>query len=175
MEIQFFHEKAVKTNPRLMDECIRKMGSGEAPFFPTKLGLVYDKLVTKAPFDTHPSGPTEGKSPIRLIHSPRALTSTRNINISLTVGPATSSSNLQTAAPTCDPDPLTTTTQSAWLRCIRCYKAARLQDLYKGLRCPQCPSVNGWKRPIMQCTSCNLLRSEASRECAGKKCGRRFM
>ena len=184
MEIQFLHERAIEEDPKLMINCIQKMVSGETPFFPTTLSLVYDKLVEKAfttrsLFDRYPSGRTKGQSPIRPVHSPRASRSTPNINTFLTVGPAASSSSLQARAPTYEPEPLTTTTQSARLRCIRCYEVAPLQDLHEGLRCPRCPEIvwwtMGWKRPIMQCTSCNLLRVENSGHCYRIKCGRRFV
>jgi len=181
MEIQFLHEKAIEKDPKLLIDCIQKMGSGEAPFFPTTLSLIYDTLVEKAftthvPFDPRPSGRTEGKSPIRPPHSPQALTSTPNINASLTVDPATSSSNPQTPASTRDPNTSTTTTRSAWLKCIRCYEVARLQDLHGGLYCPKCPAGLWWgERPLMQCTLCNLLRTEAEGDCCRNTCRRRFM
>ena len=43
MEIEFFYKNS-KKNPKLLIDHIQKMKSGEAPFFPTTLGLVYDKL-----------------------------------------------------------------------------------------------------------------------------------
>ena len=43
MEIEFFYKNCRK-NPKLLIDHIQKMKSGDAPFFPTTLGLVYDKL-----------------------------------------------------------------------------------------------------------------------------------
>ena len=65
MEIQFLHERAIEEDPKLMINCIQKMVSREAPFFPTTLSLVYDKLVERAfvthtLFDPRPSGRTKG-------------------------------------------------------------------------------------------------------------------
>ena len=65
MEIQFLHERATEEDPKLMINCIQKMVSGETPFLPTTLSLVYDKLVEKAFtthsfFDRYPSGWTKG-------------------------------------------------------------------------------------------------------------------
>ena len=44
MEIEFFHKTSTEKNPRSLMDHIQKMNSGEAPFFPATLGLVYDKL-----------------------------------------------------------------------------------------------------------------------------------
>ena len=56
MEIQFLHEKFTEKDPRLLIGHIQRMASGEAPFFATTLGLVYEKLVEKAFSRPVPSG-----------------------------------------------------------------------------------------------------------------------
>src|SRR5882757_5270960 len=45
MEIEFLHKRFTEKDPQLLMDHIRRMGSGEAPFFPTTLSLVYDKLI----------------------------------------------------------------------------------------------------------------------------------
>jgi len=153
IEIQFHHKKVVKKDPKLLIDRIRKMGSGEAPFFPATLSLVYDKLVEKAftkstPFRPGSSGRTEGQ-----------------------ILPA--SSQASTSAPNINPP---STTQSAQLRCVRCYGLALLQDLRGGTFCPQCPRIvvdGNW--PFMQCTLCTMFRTKMGDDwCENTRCGGRF-
>ncbi|KAF9779859.1 hypothetical protein BJ322DRAFT_1113175 [Thelephora terrestris] len=47
MEIDFLHNNVIEKNPKLLTDYIRSMASGESPFFPTALSLVYDGLVGK--------------------------------------------------------------------------------------------------------------------------------
>ena len=63
MEIEFFHERFTEKDPELLIDHIERMASGEAPFFPTMLSLVYDRLVEKTfpkhvPSSLAPSSPT---------------------------------------------------------------------------------------------------------------------
>jgi hypothetical protein len=53
MEIQLLHKMSTEKNTKLLMDHVRRMASGEAPFFPATLGLVYYKLVEEAP-PTHP-------------------------------------------------------------------------------------------------------------------------
>ena len=46
LEIKFFHETPVQ-DPKLLVDHIHRMASGEAPFFPATLGLVYGTLAKK--------------------------------------------------------------------------------------------------------------------------------
>ena len=48
MEIEFLHQKFTEKDPKLLMDHIQRMASGEAPFFATTLGVVYDKLAEKA-------------------------------------------------------------------------------------------------------------------------------
>jgi len=173
MEIQFLHEKAIKKDPKLLTGCIRKMGSGEAPFFPTTLSLVYDTLVERA-FTTHDPGPscTEGQTSVRPVPPSQPSTSTLKVNPPPTVHPPASSSKLRSRASTCEPGPLTTATRSAWLKCVRCHEVAWLRDLHEGLYCPRCPG--DWVG-LMRCTVCNLLRTQKRGDCSENTCRRTFM
>ena len=47
MELKFFRRNSTEQNPRSLVDHIQKMKSGEAPFFPATLGLVYDTLFSK--------------------------------------------------------------------------------------------------------------------------------
>ena len=57
MEIQFLHKMFTGKNPKVLMDHVRRMASGEAPFFPATLGLVYHKLVEEATPKHPPSGP----------------------------------------------------------------------------------------------------------------------
>ena len=48
MEIEFFRGNFPEQNPKPLTDHIQKMESGEAPFFPATLSLVYGKLLSKA-------------------------------------------------------------------------------------------------------------------------------
>ena len=56
MKIQFLHETFTGKEPELLMKHIRRMGSGEAPFFSTTLSLVFDRLVEKTVAQSVPSG-----------------------------------------------------------------------------------------------------------------------
>ena len=181
MEIQFFHERVTKNDPKLLIDCIKRMTSGEAPFPPAALGLIYDKLIEKAftkrtLFGPGPGGCTADESQIfTSTPLPQASTSTSTIPSLPIVDAVASSSNLQAPASTCGPVPPITKPNSAWLKCVQCGEVARLRDLHKGLRCPKCPKNSKNPAPLMQCTSCNKVRgSRVEQEC-GKKCRKRFM
>lgn len=180
MEIQFLHENVVEKDPKLLIDRLQKMASGEAPFFPTTLSLVYDKLVEKAftkhtPFGPGPGDCTEGHGVIYTTPS-QASTSTSNIDSSTTVGPAASPSNLQDPVSTPGPNLSTTTAQLARLKCTRCGEVALLRDLYRDLYCPLCPeSVKKGRRALMECTVCGVVRGMNRDDCIRKICRRRFM
>jgi hypothetical protein len=73
MEIQFFHERFTEKDPELLVDHIGRMASGEAPFIPATLSLVYDKLVESA-FPKHIPSVLDPGSPI-----PRAPASTSTV------------------------------------------------------------------------------------------------
>jgi hypothetical protein len=181
MEIQFFHERFTEKDPKLLIDYVGRMASGEAPFFPTTLSLVYDKLVENAfpkhiPSGLGPGGFTLGSS-----------TSTSNVASSSTLAVTSppvvsfvSSPDLQPPAPS--PGlPLNAATKWAGLTCVRigCGRITSIYDLYEGLHCPYCPETgkNGsleTGRPFMRCTQCNTLRDVHVKVCSKPKCSSRF-
>ena len=179
MEIQFIHAKEM--DHKLLIDHIQRMASGEAPFFPTTLSLVYDKLLEKAftkhtPFGSGPGDCTEGKSPTHPIPPSQATTSSSSITSSFVIGPAASSSNLQPRSSTRGPVPLITTAKLGQLKCVRCGEVAPLRDLYGGLYCPRCQkSCRSVRRAFMQCRSCGIWRTMQRGDCCKGGCGRRFM
>ena len=63
------------------------------------------------------------------------------------------------------------------LKCSRCGKYARRFELFDHLYCPHCPPP-WWiftPRPLMQCPSCNYLRTEPSGFCHGPTCAAQFL
>ena len=48
MEIGIFLDNFTEEDPELLMDHVQRMSSGEAPFFPTTLSLLYGKLVEKA-------------------------------------------------------------------------------------------------------------------------------
>lgn len=182
MEISFLHEKFTEKDPKLLMNHIRRMASGEAPFFPATLGLVYGNMVEnaftkRAPSNFGPGNCTGKQSLIDLTPPPQASTSTTCIPSPHTIIPTASSSNLQAPVSIHGPVSTTTPVNPTWLICVECRERARLEDLHDGLRCPLCPGrgQGGQRRPLMRCTSCNAER-QTRRDCCGKKkCGRRFV
>ena len=151
MEIEFLHEK-LERDPKLLMDHIKRMGSGEAPFFPLTLSLVYDKLVDKA-FSKPPFSSVLGCSA-----GSQSVTFPRSFQ-----------------APT--PRPII---KQPGLKCARCRHTALVHDLYDGLHCPQCPEKgkNGKGergRPFMRCVKCDTLRDGRRVFCLKSECGRRFM
>ena len=181
MEIQFLQDRVTGKKPKLLIDGIQRMASGEAPFFPTTLSLVFDKLVEKActkrtsfGFGSGPGGCTEGESSIHPT-TPKMSTQTSNIPPPPIVGAIASSSNLQAPASTCGLVPPVTTPDLAWLKCQQCGEVARFRDLHETLRCPQCPPRSVKKgRPFMKCASCDTPQTAPREDCVGKKCRRRF-
>jgi len=67
MEIQFFHERVTKSDPKWLIDRIQRMASGEAPFLSATLSLVYDKpleetFTKRKPFGLGPGGCVEEES-----------------------------------------------------------------------------------------------------------------
>jgi len=171
MELRFFHERAAEMDPKLLIDCIQRT---DAAFFPTALSLVYDKLVetelTKhTRFDPGPGGCTKGDSPIH--PTPPPSTSAYNIPSSSAVNTIASSSNLQAPARTYGRVP----SIMPRLKCHRCGQVARSGDLREGLYCPQCPRRGKKARPLMQCTSCDTVRTTIRDDCEKKVCRKRFL
>jgi hypothetical protein len=181
MEIEFFHERVTKKDPELLIAYIGRMASGDAPFFPTTLSLVYDKLVENA-FPNHtPSGRDPGSPTLRESTSTLTVaTSSTPIVTSSSAINLASSSRLQAPAPT-PTVPSTTATKLARLVCIRtgCRRITSISNLYDGLHCPQCPEtgLNGkgeTGRPFMRCAECKTMRDRRVDICSKSVCGGRF-
>ena len=161
------------------------MASGEAPFLPTTLGLVYDKLVEKA-FPKHTPSGLGAENTIDWSASPIprasnfasavAPPSTSTVASSSVVGLA-SSANLQPPAPT--PGTPWGTVELARLRCARCRQISPIDELDDGLYCPHCPPTGkngkGQKgKPFMRCTECATLRDRHVDVCSKSKCRAQF-
>lgn len=176
MEIRFLHERFTENFPQSLTDHIRRMASGEAPFFPATLGLVYDRLVEKAfskvtPFDSAHGGFTGGQGTISPSLPLQASTSTPSF--------ASSSHSQVPPAPGPVTAPPSTTIKWAGLRCVRCARNASIHNLYDGLHCPRCDEKgrNGKHkkgRPFMICTGCGAMRTTAGSVCSKSKCGGRF-
>jgi len=180
MEIQLFHDRVTEKNPKLLIDHLQRMASGEAPFFPTALSLVYDKLAETAfPKRTSsgpaPGGYAEGESLIHLTPPPQASTITSNIPPPPAVDAIASSSDLQAPASTSGPAPPVTIPGTAWLKCRQCARVSLLRDLRKGLRCPRCPMGGKQKNILMQCASCSTVRGARRVSCEKSVCRKSFM
>lgn len=177
MEIQLLLERFPEKDPKSLMKYLQRMASEEAPFFSTTLSLVYDKLVEnsfpKRPFGSVTGKPAGGQSVFHRAPPPHISASASSVAPPSLIGPVVPSSNLR--SPTRGPDPPTATDNSTQLKCVRCGGFARLQDLYQGLRCPQCPENSKGRRPIMQCPSCNAQRTMRRDSCCKKNCGKRFI
>lgn len=181
MEIQFLHERFTENDHKLLMGHIQRMASGEAPFFPATLSLVYDKLVEKA-LSKQTSGPDLGRS----TGAQSVTTPTLPLQPPTPTSGVASSSTSSTcpsfgfqAAPIPGP-PLSTTAKQTRLKCVRCWCITSVYDLYGGLHCPRCDEkgrngrgVKG--RPFMQCTGCSTLRYECGNVCLKSKCSGQFM
>lgn len=193
MEIRLLHERFTEKDPKLLMDYIRRMASGETPFFPTTLSMIYDKLVENAfPSPTFssvlsestgnqsvttPAPPVEASTSASSTSSPSTscITSSSILNLA-------SLSNSKVPNPTpAGPTPLSTTTERAWLKCVRCGEQARLRELHDGLHCPLCSGdgKNGkgkGGRPFMQCLECNRLRVARTDQCLRRNsCRAKFM
>jgi len=181
MEIQFLHDNFTEKDPMLLMGHIQRMAFGEAPFFATTLGLVYEKLVEKAFARPVPSGFGFGKSvEVESVADP---CSTLQAPISVSPAPPTSTSSNassvssfvpQTPSPRPDPVPPSIEPRLAWLQCHRCFFPAMLGELSDGLCCPRCPSRDVRGSPFMQCPSCRTIRTARRDICPKLKCGVRF-
>ena len=184
MEMKFFHGTFTGQNPELLTDHIRRMASGEAPFFAATLSLVYGALARKV----LPLSITSSSSLIKsgeagdqsVIEPPPAIlasNSTLDLDRSLTPS-ITQSSGLQESASVSGPSGIDNHTVS--LICRRCGQTANSVELFTGLRCPHCRSrqnrggrkVNG--RPYMQCSQCNTPRTTLRSDCLGSNCGAVF-
>ena len=181
MEIEFFYGNSADRNPKLLMDHIRRMASGEAPFFSTTLSLVYDKLVENS--FGQPAAPDRcsagsagtgnqsiaGTSTIQTQDPPSSVNSPSSPNTHLPRGEWVSQQ-----APSPEPEPIPL--GAVWLRCFQCHERARLRDLYEGLRCPQCPSRSIKKgKPFMRCPACNMIRTVARDTCIRYACQARFV
>jgi len=198
MEIQFLHETFTGKDPKLLIDHIQRMVSGEAPFFPATLSLVYDRLAEqKFPknisFSSGPWGFTTSQTittptpPVRTSPLTFGITSppTSNIPSSTTtnIPPLPTRRILPSSflAPTPTPRPVSPnpTVGRAGLRCVRCCEVTPVKSLYSNLLCPWCSAEGkngkGEKgRPFMRCTECNTLRDKRGGVCLKPKCRRQF-
>ena len=201
MEIDFLHKNITGNNPKLLTDYIQSIASGESPFFPAALSLIFDGLVGRIfpkqyQFTFGPSNFSGGQgvtTPTPFQPSSwtpaTASSSTSNANSSITptvVGPSafTSASPYvsrpsvpsPTAAPSSTPDPV----ERKELKCARCRRKALLGQLYDNLHCPWCSEdgkngrgVKG--RPYMRCWECTHLRTTRIDHCTKAKCNAKFL
>lgn len=179
IEIQFLHEAFPGKGPKLLVDHIRRMGSGEAPFFSKTLSLVYDKLVEKTVAPPVPSGSGLGKSieiQETVVDNTPPQASTFTLPTSSSSGTAPSSSQPPIPIPAPASRPVSSLDErSVWLVCYQCGEPASLEELYGGLRCPTCPSRGPKKgRPYMKCQLCDAGRPERRDRCMRKACQVKF-
>ena len=188
MEIKFLHENFTEKDPKQLMDHIERMGSGKAPFFSKTLGLVYDKLIEKAfPKPPVPSGSGLGKSvEVQVVADPapppKASTSISSVPPTPTqtggTRPSSPVSSSSASSSSSTPPPASSSPLPGWasLVCNQCGETAMLEDLYDGLRCPECPSRGGKKgRPFMQCELCNVVRVTPRTSCIKNMCQARFI
>lgn len=145
MEIKFFLENSTEIHESLKDH-LERMSSGEAPFFPAMLTLLYGQLARKVFPRSAASGSSLGRP-----------TETVEIRLLLDLPHATRRPG------TCK------------LMCPRCRTCANLAELNGGLYCPLCRrKQKGKKRPIMLCQNCQTARKTPSDRCLETTCLARF-
>jgi hypothetical protein len=153
MEIKLFHEFFTGQNPKSLMDHIQRMASGEAPYFPATLSLVYGTLAKKVLLPPIASGSGSEKSG-----------ETRDKGV---VEPVPT---IQTSNSTPNVDPFDNCIVR--LICPRCGQTERLVALFGDLLCPKCPRINRKRgRPRMQCPLCNTVRaSRRSTSCLARGC-----
>jgi len=175
MEIQFLQERFNEKDPEFPIDHIRRMASGEAPFFPTTLSLVYKKLAEKA-FPKHASS---GSGLDRHTEGQNVTTPTPSPRTSASVSSTTSTSSLQvpTSIPVSAP-PIITESEPVRLVCIECGVSSLLQQLHNGLYCPRGLGWAAWGEArhtkCMRCPLCRVVRGARRDDCSGKECRVRF-
>jgi len=88
MEIQFLHETFTEKDPKLLIDHIQRMVSGEAPFFPATLSLVYDRLVEQTfPKNVSPGSGPWGSTKSQTITTPTPLFRTSDFFFGVTSPP----------------------------------------------------------------------------------------
>ena len=123
MEIQFLLKNFTEKDPKLLMDHVRRMASGEAPFFATTLSLVYGKLVEKV--FTRPTSsssgtsglekPTEGQGVIIPSLPPQASSSTFEIPL-FSASSDRPPSSVRVRAPKPKFVPSSSTDPWAWMR-----------------------------------------------------------
>jgi len=151
VEIQFLHEQFTGKYPKSLTDHIQKMVSGEAPFFPATLSLVYDRLVEQG-------------------FSLQASTS------NLSISPSSHSQAFPTPGPATVP--FIATAEWVGLKCARCKTIISVDDLYLGVYCIFCDErgKNGMGQkgqPFVRCTGCSTLRVRYNDMCC-TGCGLTF-
>ena len=193
MEIEALCQNFAKKDPKLLVGYVRSAASGEVPFFPVTLSLVYGKLAgtafPKGSSDSNPENPREG---LTITTTPNPFQASGIASV--TALPTASDDSSSTAPTPAFTRPtatipvspfnrglttLTSTpTNQSSLMCVRCRGYPQLEQLYNRLHCPWCPKTgkNGLGvrgRPFMACSECNLLRTARVDKCL--RCGATFV
>ena len=184
MEIEVLYQNFIKNDPKHLVDYIQRVASGEAPFFPTTLSLVFEKLIgTKLPkSDSEKS--LEGQN----VTTPRPAQASSSTSIvapsSISTSNASSSTTptvtrppvaIPPAFPISVARPLPGPDQK-WLLCRVCRGFTRVAYLSGGLHCPRCrPVVKKIKQALMVCTGCGRKRATTVNTCIGATCRARFM
>lgn len=146
MELEFFDRCCVEQKPKLLEH-IQGMSSGNAPFFPTTLSLIYEKLFGKA--FAQSITPSSGLDKL---------------------------GNQSAVGLTPSPVSLSTAFRVELLKCGWCGARVGLKDLHNSFHCPHCPPSSIFHiRPFMQCPLCDHVRECDSDSCFERSCGVRFM
>ena len=177
MEIEVLYQNFIKKDPKLLMDYIRNVASGEAVFFPTTLSLVYDRLIGRV-FPKEPvSSPKVEKDPWDSLGQDSWGQDYDTKNPFQASSPTSTAAPFFSWTPTVPPSTLT---DQKMVKCVRCRKQARLEQLYEGLHCPWCSEdgrngmgVKG--RPYMTCSGCSLLRIMRIGTCQRGSCGATFL
>ena len=165
IEIEFILRNFTEKPGSLKDH-IQGIASGEVPYFPTTLSMVYGKLSERVVARSAASGLGLGKS-----------TETGNQSVSEPVPTDLASASTRSVTSSSHPVRSTTATRGTWLICFKCHQRAMLQDLFDGTRCPRCPRKSSTRpgRPHMKCPLCNHVRTSLGGYCLGKACRAKFV
>ena len=177
MEIEVLYRNFLKNDPKQLMDYIQRVASGEAPFFPTTLSLVFEKLIgTKFP-KPDSEQPPEGQN-VTTSNPVQASSSTVVAPASISTSNG-GSSTTPTVTPPPTISPLAYPPPNAgkmWLRCVRCRECTRVANLTGGLRCPWClPLVMQMKEASMACTGCGRKRTGRVDTCTAADCRAIFM
>lgn len=181
-EIEFYKNSTERDSKSLMNHITRTTSSSsEAPFTPTSLSLVYDKLVERVFTQPTASDSSLGKpstTECARSHEPCTPTVIQQPDPTPVAAPSipTQQSPNPSTVPVPELESEAVPLGAIWLECFQCSQRARLRDLFNGLRCPRCPSrPRGKGRPFMQCPACKLVRGTPKEYCVRAACQARFV